>query len=61
MREATGMTCRHVQQTAEFVMPNEVLRNAKRMAGDTTIKFALVHKQEIHGIEGTSQKMWSDL
>jgi len=79
-REATDLTYR--QQ--EFVMPNEVLRNANRMAGDTAIKWqeiqpsndrryshqmtgdtaiksALVYKQEIHGIEGTSQKMWSDL
>jgi hypothetical protein len=46
-REATDMTYRYAQQTAEFVMPNEVLRNAKRMTGDTAIRSALVYKQEI--------------
>jgi hypothetical protein len=60
-RETTDMACRYAQQTAEFVMPNEVLRNAESMTGDTAIGSALVNTQEIHGIEGTSQKMWSDL
>jgi hypothetical protein len=46
-REATDMTCRYAQQTAEFVMPNEVLRNAKSVMGDTVIRSALVYKQEI--------------
>ena len=60
-REATDVTYIYAQQTAEFVMPNEVQRNAKSMTEDTAIRSALVYKQEIHGIEGTSQNMWSDL
>ena len=46
-REATDMTYRSAQQTAEFVMPSEVMRNAKRMTGDTAIRSAVVYKQEI--------------
>jgi hypothetical protein len=52
------MTYRYAQETAEFVMPNEVLTSAKGMTGDTAIRSVLVYKQEM---EGTSQKMWSDL
>jgi len=55
------MTYRYAQQTAEFVMPNEVLRNAKSVTAETANRSALAYKQEIHGNEGTSQQMWSDL
>ena len=59
--KTTDRTYRYAQQTAEFVMPNEVFRVAKSMTADTAIRSASVYEQEIHGIEETSQKMWSDL